>query len=368
MMNQQTRTAYVDIAKGIAILSVVLLHVDFIYPQLSFVNISAMLGWYWHVPVFFLIGGFFLKDEKLIHPISFIKGKFKSLYLLALYIYLPATLLHNYLLKIGWYSTNVNYGGKIISEWDTKEYLIGILKTLFCAGREPIMGAMWFIYVLLFALCGYCIIYYFVNKFKWKEYSIPVILLALQIISCIMTNIYKITIPRFSNAISVMLLLYIGQQLNNKLKIQFNNPFLFITALLIVYESSLLIGPVGLNHNKYKDVLQLTIGSTSALYAVCYLSRKLEKYRIGKWLEQCGKDSFYIMALHIVGFKLCTMFLMTIGIVDGGLERLMTPHLGNNVLLLVCYTLCGMVLPLLFLYLIRKIKAFIIMQKTASKH
>lgn len=131
MMNQQTRTAYVDIAKGIAILSVVLLHVNFIYPQLSFVNISAMLGWYWHVPVFFLIGGFFLKDEKLIHPISFIKGKFKSLYLLALYIYLPATLLHNYLLKIGWYSTHVNYGGKIISEWDTKEYLIGILKSCF---------------------------------------------------------------------------------------------------------------------------------------------------------------------------------------------------------------------------------------------
>lgn len=85
------RTPYVDIAKGIAILSVVLLHVDFVYPKLSFINISAMLGWYWHVPVFFLIGGFFLKEERLLQPVSFIKGKFKSLYLLALYIYLPAT-------------------------------------------------------------------------------------------------------------------------------------------------------------------------------------------------------------------------------------------------------------------------------------
>lgn len=38
------RAPYVDIAKGIAILSVVLLHVDFVYPKLSFINISGMLG------------------------------------------------------------------------------------------------------------------------------------------------------------------------------------------------------------------------------------------------------------------------------------------------------------------------------------
>ena len=159
-MKNYSRTSYVDIAKGIAILSVVLLHVDFVYPKFSFINISAMLGWYWHVPVFFLIGGFFLKEERLLQPVSFIKGKFKSLYLLALYIYLPATLLHNVFFQLGWYSPDVVYGGKIIAEWDVKEYAIGIAKTLLCAGREPIMGAMWFVYALLFALCGYSIVIY----------------------------------------------------------------------------------------------------------------------------------------------------------------------------------------------------------------
>ena len=166
-MKNLTRTAYVDIAKGIAILSVVLLHVDFVYPKLSFINISGMLGWYWHVPVFFLIGGFFLKDERLAKPVSFIKGKMKSLYLLALYIYLPATLLHNVLFDWGWYSTDAVYGDKIIAEWDMKEYALGVIKTLLCAGREPIMGAMWFVYALLFALCGYSIIVFIVNKCKW---------------------------------------------------------------------------------------------------------------------------------------------------------------------------------------------------------
>lgn len=350
------RTAYVDIAKGIAILSVVLLHVEFTYPQLSFLNISAILGWYWHVPVFFLIGGFFLKEEKLLDPISFIKGKFRSLYLLALYIYLPATLLHNIFFELGWYSSDIVYGGKIIAKWETKEYVLGICKTLLCTGREPIMGAMWFVYALLFALCGYSIIVYSIRKCKSKDILLPLILLTAQTISCIATEVYEFTIPRVSNAVSVMLLLYIGQQLNSKLKIKFDNPYLAMIALLIVYESSLLIGPVGLNRNKYADVLQLTVGSTAALYIICFLSKKIERYRIGKVLELCGKESFYIMGLHIVGFKLCTMFLMALGVVDGGLENVMTPKLGSDIILLIIYTLCGLFFPVGFIYIFRRLK------------
>lgn len=157
-----------------------------------------------------------------------------------------------------------------------------------------------------------------------------------------------------------MLLLYVGQQLHGRLKVKFDNPYLFVVALLVVYESSLLIGPVGLNHNSYKDVLQLTVGSTAALYAVCFISKKLETWRIGKVLELCGRESFYIMGLHIVGFKLCTMLLMALGIIDGGLENLMTPHLGHNVFLLIVYTLCGLFFPIAFMFVFRKLKSLVL--------
>lgn len=63
---------------------------------------------------------------------------------------------------------------------------------------------------------------------------------------------------------------------------KFDNPYLFVAAVLVVYESSLLIGPVGLNHNSYKDVLQLTVGSTSALYAVCFISKNWRSGVSGK--------------------------------------------------------------------------------------
>lgn len=36
----------------------------------------------------------------------------------------------------------------------------------FCmAGREPILGAMWFVYALLISLCGYSIVSWIISKF-----------------------------------------------------------------------------------------------------------------------------------------------------------------------------------------------------------
>lgn len=352
----KNRCGYVDIAKGMSILSVVLLHVDFVYPDLPLLNVSGMLGWYWHVPVFFMIGGFFIKEEQLIRPWTFIKRKFKSLYLLALYIYLPITLLHNVFFRIGWYSPDEVYGGKIISEWGVPGYLTGVLKTLLCAGREPMAGAMWYVYVLLFALCGYSLISYIINKNKWGGYCKPVILLTLQVVSCVSTNVIGFTIPRFSNAVTVMLLIYIGQELHNRFRLRFDNPYVCTAALLIVYESSLLSGSMALNQNSYHDVLQLTAGCVSALYVICFVSKKIDGTVAGNILMLCGRDSFYIMGLHIVGFRLCTIMLNGLGIVEGGLTRLMTPAIGNDVILLAVYTLCGMAFPIAFMYVFRKLK------------
>lgn len=47
-----------------------------------------------------------------------------------------------------------------------------------------------------------------INANEGGGYIVPLILLALKIASCVATNVYGITIPRFSNAVSVMLLIY----------------------------------------------------------------------------------------------------------------------------------------------------------------
>ena len=104
---REFRSQYVDITKGVAIISVVLLHTNFQFPSSHYMPLSSLLGWMWHVAVFFLIGGFFINESKLIQPFFFIKGKLGSLYKLLLYFYIPVVLLHNFFIRIGCYKLSV---------------------------------------------------------------------------------------------------------------------------------------------------------------------------------------------------------------------------------------------------------------------
>lgn len=242
---KQLRFQWVDIAKGIAILSVVLLHVNYQFYDNKFFPLTALLGGLWHVPVFFVLGGFFLKEERLIHPISFIKGKIKSLYRLLLYFYIPAVLLHNVMINIGFYSLNSIYGGKTMTTYGLVDTLKELALSILLAGREPILGAMWFVYVLFLALCSLSITSWGLNKFFKSikyEYAMAVSLLVICIASCMLTNLFDFTIPRFNNTLTAMWLIYCGYMLKNKFNLIFQNKYICMASFLITYHIATISG------------------------------------------------------------------------------------------------------------------------------
>ena len=55
--------------------------------------------------------------------------------------------------------------------------------------------------------------------------------------------------------------------------------------------------------NQYNDPLTLVVGGLSGTYMVCYLGKLLENSKIGKVLAIFGKESFYLMAMHIFFFR-----------------------------------------------------------------
>ena len=101
---KNSRSLSVDITKGVAIIAIVLGHITYSYPNCKLLDSSALFYGLWHVAVFFIVAGFFIKEEQLVQPKLWFKKKFSSLYLKILYFYVPAVLLHNALIKIGWYS------------------------------------------------------------------------------------------------------------------------------------------------------------------------------------------------------------------------------------------------------------------------
>ena len=65
---------------------------------------------------------------------------------------MPAVLLHNVLIKIGRNSLESN--DPVINTYSMKEFAKQTVLAICLGGREPIVGAMWFVYVLFMALIG----------------------------------------------------------------------------------------------------------------------------------------------------------------------------------------------------------------------
>ena len=78
---ENNRSLSVDITKGTAIIAIVLGHIAFSYPSCCLVHCGDLVFGLWHVAVFFIVAGFFIKEEQLVQPKLWFKKKFSSLYL-----------------------------------------------------------------------------------------------------------------------------------------------------------------------------------------------------------------------------------------------------------------------------------------------
>ena len=164
---ENNRSLSVDITKGTAIIAIVLGHIAFSYPSCSLVHCGDLVFGLWHVAVFFIVAGFFIKEEQLVQPQLWFKKKFSSLYLKILYFYVPAVLLHNVLIKIGWYSLEST--DPVINTYSMMEFAKQTVLAICLGGREPIVGAVWFVYVLFMALIGLSVVSWTIKNLAKDE-------------------------------------------------------------------------------------------------------------------------------------------------------------------------------------------------------
>ena len=59
--SNKVQLEWVNIVKGFAICAVVMMHIVYSFPVNNLINVKALFGYFWHVPVFFLVAGFLLK-------------------------------------------------------------------------------------------------------------------------------------------------------------------------------------------------------------------------------------------------------------------------------------------------------------------
>lgn len=351
------REDWVDIAKAIAIMAIVIWHIHVCWIETPLLPLHILVAGSWPVPVFFMMAGFFLINNKLQHPKSFITRKAKTLYLPTLWLYIGAVLLHNFFFIIGFYDTNINYDGKYLHIYSVHEILKNIVLSLFMAGQELILSPMWFVCVLFVALGIMSVISWVLSIiissnriYLWMQ---SIIFFLLVTIWTVINHFHPIIIPRFSKLLPAIWLIFVGMAVRNVFNIQFNNPIIAIIAVFIVYVTTIL-------QPLTNDLLPTnTVITIAACYALCYLSKKINKQikYLNNILAFIGRHSFYIMALHCFGFKFFTLFISTLGIRNN--LALLTPVVGNDIFLFTGYLLSGVFIPILLIRCFRITKAFL---------
>lgn len=353
-LHNSNRDATIDIIKGFAIVAVVLLHINFSFPKIGFFNSYSIFGGLWHVAVFFVVSGWFLKDNRLLNFKTFAKGKVINLYFKAMYVYIPLVLLHNFFLEIGCLYDDINYNHGLLSDYTFVQTLYHVGYQFLFTQREPFSGAMWFVDSLFFGLIFYSLITIMVFKYfntrsnDDKRIVRFIICFCLAFMSAALRDVCGLNIPKISNTLSALVLICVGQFLG-QMKLKFDNLLLLLVAFVIFIQYTVLTPSVALNGNKYKDVVFLIVSSVSALYVIGGISKKLSHTYSGRVIEYIGKESFWIMGFHMVGFHIFTLILTLFGLKFE--HHFTTPQIGYNVFLLLGYVFCGVGVPLLIRYI-----------------
>lgn len=330
---------------------------------------TDFVGEGWHVPIFFTIAGFYVKDERLREPIPFLKRKFQTLYLPATVVYIFAILLHNVFVNIGWYPIGALHpgNGTPFHYFGITDFIISCAKAILCAGSgELVMGAMWFLYVLLYAFVGLSLLSFGLTKIVRDEKEIMyvrlILLFALASISCYLSNKEGYTINRLNQTFTAMILIEIGRIINQILKWEYTNIYIFTGCLLLFLHIILMLEPTpSLAKNQFSDLLSLIVGSACAIYIWGFLYKKLKTIIFAQCVCCVGRESLYVMMFHIIGLFICNSLFEYVGYFSTNSSKGMyIYYLNSDPLLIICYLLVGVGFPLLVIGFYRSVKSCVI--------
>jgi fucose 4-O-acetylase-like acetyltransferase len=341
------RKDYIDIARGIAIILVVMSHCDNfkLWSIGKFVNLFFM-------PLFFWISGFFFKMEaqNFGELVCVIKKKCAPIYLYYLKFELFYLILRNFFINNGLYNQSVlDKNNDLVVVNSVKIALLNVLKIVLLAGREPFCGAFWFLVSLIFIIIMYSTIIFISKKIIiHSEVFVNFSVLLLFVIGCIMR--YTVSIPRISPAITMILFYHCGR-LSNKHGIKFNSKKLFIFSILslnILY----FLGSVSINSNYFSNPVFLLTSSFLGIYMVIFISKKIESKLnyMKRMLAYIGRHTLPIVAMHFISFKVIMLVQYYFGNITYNQLGNLTGANNNNILYLF-YVLSGITVPLAIEYL-----------------
>ncbi len=298
------RNRTIDISKGIAILLMVIGHS--LCPEGLYKFIYSF-----HMPLFFILSGYFLKEDSLADTRSFVLKRWKNLAMPLLICGIISLLLHNVFFHYG--LINEYYGtraGDVSHLFGIKDYFLrlGLLIGCLEVYDDPFLGACWFIQCMFFAYVGIAFIHMLFRNFSWQKQCIVGcsifigLSLALTTTHWIIPSLNTIFVTRVSMA---GVFIYLGLFLRSTIeswKVQWWHLCLLALPACIAMYCPLAISMSELI-NPIQFILLLITGCNGTLL-VYGISKYINQFKIpSNILQTLGTYSIYILFLHMFMFK-----------------------------------------------------------------
>lgn len=274
-LDKVNRIDWIDTAKGIGIIIVVLGHNRAPQTMLQFI-------YAFHMPLFFFLSGIVFNIKKYSKLFDLVKRKFKTLII--------PYIVFNLITYAYWIfiSQPERTNDNVIKP------IIGII-----FGYGPLMihnSALWFLTCLFFTE----ILFYFIVKAFRK--NINFVLFVIMILGYIC---HKMNVPKLPWNIDIVFtttVFYgVGYLIKGLLSNLKNTLLIIIVSLTYVIAFSKLNSFVDLSSGTYGNMIYFYLGAISGIALIIALSQALSKLEI---LKVIGRNSVYIFGLHILSLRI----------------------------------------------------------------
>ena len=300
-----------------------------------------------HMPCFFFVSGFLLKDKYLADIWTFVKRRFKGLWWPFVKWSLLFLLLHNVFAALHLYETRYTWS----------DFLNQTFHILTLTGSEQLLGGYWFLKELLYASLISIFSLKLVSMALPNVKSGGVILTVLFLLAAYVLSVVPFKIPTVGSKTLLAAAFYMAGYSYNKFPFSRESrwPVALGCLLALVAVSFFFHGSMDCRST---DIFIYFVVALVGTVGMVHLAGKITG-RVQRALDYAGSKTLYILTFHFISFKLVSLLkIAQYGMPVTALSAF--PVIAEyNAFYWVLYSVVGTLLPILIWEVVHRLEALV---------
>lgn len=295
----KVRSAYLDIIKAIGIISIVIGHSCWTVATSFGELMPGPFVYLYHIMLFMFCGGYCYNDKYTQSPFEFIGKRIGSTLPLFFGYNVLFILMHNHLLDLRMIAGEV---------YTLRDIMVRMLIGTTYESSETLLGAFWFIPMYVLAMGLFCINEYVFSRCRRAKWSIIGVILLGSIGIWLNWNQLPVSNYHIHTALLAVPVIWVGQQIRKFWErvyryLHWSGILVAGAILCLVCHSH--IGIVELSVCQIIHPVLFYPVTFVGIYMCLGIAKYIERWNLfSRIMAVIGKNSFHIMALHFLVFKI----------------------------------------------------------------